>query len=174
MDNHMKFVVFHDIHDLHDITAGMMYRLYWDSDQEFNYIIDDVGAENFAPNVWNDGIYTIIDGADVENLLQPIKSNGAHSTDFLKGALAVQEERAKEYEIESGEERSVEQLVNAFNAITRHKLTEQDGWLFLTLLKMVRAWNADNYHHDSALDMVSYSSLTAEALSRNKTKKGDE
>lgn len=89
------------------------------------------------------------------------------SLDFIREVESVQSERSREYEQEGGE-RSVEQIVKAFNSITRKNLTEEEGWLFLTLLKMVRAWNTSEYHHDSALDMVSYASLTAEALFRNK------
>lgn len=85
------------------------------------------------------------------------------STEFLQAAIDVQTERAKEYDSPEGE-RSMGRTVAAFNAVTGRDLTEAEGWLFLQTLKDVRQWSAKGYHHDSALDGVSYSSLKAEAL----------
>lgn len=136
--------------------------------------LDDEGDE-FLYN--NNGVkdYTIYNCPKDFILAEDAKlqTNIVTSQTFLERAVAVQNERAKEYEQEGGE-RSVEQIVGAFNAITQHKLSEQDGWLFLVLLKAVRAWNTDNYHDDSALDFVSYASLVAEALYRNKKEKINE
>lgn len=86
------------------------------------------------------------------------------ATEFLQAAIDVQTERAKEYDSPEGE-RSMGRTVAAFNAVTGRDLTEAEGWLFLQTLKDVRQWSAKGYHHDSALDGVSYSSLKAEALS---------
>lgn len=86
------------------------------------------------------------------------------SKDFLQAAIDVQNERAAEYD-QPGGERSMGSTVVAFNAITGRELTEAEGWLFLQTLKDVRQWSAKGYHHDSAVDGVSYSALKAEALS---------
>lgn len=85
------------------------------------------------------------------------------SNDFLQAAIDVQNQRAAEYD-QPGGERSMGSTVVAFNAITGRELTEAEGWLFLQVLKDVRQWSANGYHHDSALDGVAYSALKAEAL----------
>jgi hypothetical protein len=87
------------------------------------------------------------------------------STEFLQAAIDVQAERGKQYDKPTGE-RSMAATVSAFNCITGSMLEESDGWLILSLLKLVRqAQNPDQYHHDSALDFVAYASLYAEAAS---------
>ncbi|WP_236166360.1 hypothetical protein [Pseudomonas juntendi] len=87
-----------------------------------------------------------------------------NSTYFLQAAIDVQAGRGKQYDAPGGE-RSMGRTVQAFNAITGRDLTEAEGWLLLQVLKDVRQWqNPDNFHEDSALDGVAYSSLKAEAL----------
>lgn len=86
------------------------------------------------------------------------------SIEFLEAAIAIQAERGAEYNKDQGE-RSALALATAFNAITGKDLTEAEVWLMLQLLKDVRQWaDPERYHHDSALDGVSYASLKAEAL----------
>lgn len=57
--------------------------------------------------------------------------------------------------------------VAAFNAITEHTLTEEQGWLFLGVLKQVRsqqgAYKRDNYEDEAA-----YAALRAEAASQHR------
>jgi hypothetical protein len=87
------------------------------------------------------------------------------SHEFLQAAIDVQAERGKQYDKPSGE-RSMGATISAFNCITGRTLEESDGWLILSILKLVRqAQNPDQYHHDSALDFVAYASLYAEAAS---------
>lgn len=85
--------------------------------------------------------------------------------DFLKAAIRIQEERAKEYDKPEGE-RSMGAVVVAFNAITGQDITEAQGWLLMEILKNVRLFTAPGFHVDSALDGVSYASLKAEAKAR--------
>ena len=82
---------------------------------------------------------------------------------FLQTALITMEERAKTYDSDEGE-RSMGKTIAAFNAITGRDLTEQEGWLIMLLLKQVRQWSTEQYHHDSALDSVAYAALLAESL----------
>ena len=90
------------------------------------------------------------------------------ATDFLSKALALLEERGKDYDQPQGE-RSMGKTVQAFNVITGHTLKESEGWLLLQLLKDVRQWsNPDSYHADSAEDCISYAALKAEALVEGK------
>lgn len=76
-----------------------------------------------------------------------------HATDFLKNALAHMEDRASTYDAPGGE-RSMAKTVGAFNIITGHQLTVEQGWLFMGLLKKVRSqqggYRADNYEDDAA------------------------
>ena len=90
------------------------------------------------------------------------------ATGFLSKALALLEERGKDYDQPQGE-RSMGKTVQAFNAITGHTLKESEGWLLLQLLKDVRQWsNPNSYHADSAEDCISYAALKAEALIEGK------
>jgi hypothetical protein len=82
---------------------------------------------------------------------------------FLAHAAALQVQRGKQYDQADGE-RSMGKTVAVFNIITGHSLSEAEGWLLQQLLKDVRQWSAPEYHEDSAVDGVSYSSLKAESL----------
>lgn len=85
------------------------------------------------------------------------------AVDFLKDAAGIQEERGREYDRPGGE-RSAGRIAAAFNAITGKHLTAAEVYLLLQVTKDVRQWTAPGYHHDSALDCVSYAALKAEAL----------
>lgn len=87
------------------------------------------------------------------------------SKEFLQAAIDVQKERGEQYDKPSGE-RSMGATVAAFNCITGFTLEESDGWMLLSILKLVRqSQNPEKYHHDSALDFVAYASLYAESAS---------
>lgn len=82
---------------------------------------------------------------------------------ILKAGLKHMEDRAQAYDNPLGE-RSMSRTVEAFNAITGSRLTEEQGWLFMVLLKTVRsqqgAYKADNYE-----DGAAYFGLMGEAAS---------
>lgn len=85
------------------------------------------------------------------------------ATSLLEGAQQIQAERAADYDQPEGE-RSMGKTVAAFNAIKgRDVLSESDGWLLMSLLKMVRDQSRQHAHLDSCKDLVSYSSLYGEA-----------
>lgn len=86
---------------------------------------------------------------------------------FLKNASDTLEARGREYN-KTGQERSMKAIVEAFNAVTGHKLTTTEGWKFMVLLKLVRL-SASPGHRDSAVDLVGYSALTAEESQKPKT-----
>lgn len=86
------------------------------------------------------------------------------ATQFLSEAAAVQQVRGAEYDSPEGE-RSGGRVAAAFNAITGKDLCAAEVYLILQITKDVRQWSACGYHHDSALDCVSYAALKAEALS---------
>jgi len=94
---------------------------------------------------------------------RPVSS--MHAADFLREAAEIQSDRAQQYDSPAGE-RSMGRAVAAWSAITGKAITEAEGWLLLQILKDVRQWQRPAYHHDSAVDGVSYSALKAEALAR--------
>ena len=83
---------------------------------------------------------------------------------FLESAGKLLQDRGHQYDRPEGE-RSMGAAVQAFNIITKHNLSEAEGWLLLQILKDVRQWQNPDYHRDSAEDCVAYAALKAEALS---------
>lgn len=103
--------------------------------------------------------------ADAPPMPSAITTASAES--FLNQAASTMQQRGKDYDQPTGE-RSMGRTVTAFNAITGHSLTEQDGWEFMLILKQVRQWSTPKYHEDSAVDSVAYAALLAEALAAAK------
>lgn len=68
---------------------------------------------------------------------------------------------------DNGSERSMERIVKVFSALTDHKLTEEEGWLFMIVLKLCRERTGADL--DNWVDGAAYMALAAEAVSRNKT-----
>ncbi len=86
------------------------------------------------------------------------------ASDFLGAALNHMEDRASTYDNPTGE-RSMGRTVEAFNAITGHKLTEEHGWLFMCLLKQVRSQQG-KYKSDNYEDLTAYASLMGESAAK--------
>lgn len=88
------------------------------------------------------------------------------ANDFLGKASYHMRDRAATYDKPDGE-RSMGRTVAAFNAITGHQLTEEQGWLFMGLLKMARSqqggYKADNYEDEAA-----YAALRGECAYRDR------
>jgi hypothetical protein len=87
-----------------------------------------------------------------------------NAIDILENAAGHMKQRAEQYDAPDGE-RSIEKTVDMFNTLTGHSLTHEDGWLFMTFLKMVRSrqgqFKADDYEDGSA-----YFALAGEAAFR--------
>lgn len=81
---------------------------------------------------------------------------------MLQKASELMVERAAQYDSPEGE-RSMEKIVNSFNSITGHRLTESEGWMFMILLKLVRDNTREVGHQDSCEDLIAYSSLYGES-----------
>lgn len=92
------------------------------------------------------------------------ESQAMRSVDFLRAAEAIQGERAREYDQPDGE-RSMAKTVAMFNIVSGMDLKESDGWLFMSLLKIVRDQSRVDVHIDACKDFVSYSALYGEARS---------
>lgn len=91
--------------------------------------------------------------------------------DILKAAAGHMEERAATYDKPEGE-RSMAATVSAFRCVTGHSLTEEQGWLFMQLLKAVRSQQGD-YRADSYEDGAAYASLAGEAAYRERVQIAD-
>lgn len=63
-------------------------------------------------------------------------------------------------------ERSMASTVKAFNALTGLNITEEQGWQFMILLKMVRGQQGQT-REDDYVDMASYSALLGECRMKN-------
>ena len=87
--------------------------------------------------------------------------------EFLERAADLMLERGQEYDSDEGE-RSMMQTVAAFNVITGNILSEQEGWLFMLLLKLVRQHQSDEWHRDSSEDAIAYAALMAESWQNKK------
>lgn len=85
------------------------------------------------------------------------------AVDILEKAAGHLKDRAATYDRPEGE-RSIGATVQAFNAITGDGLmnSEERGWLFMSLLKMVRSQQG-NYKADNYEDLSAYSALMGEA-----------
>ena len=88
------------------------------------------------------------------------------ATELLEKAAGHMKDRAATYD-QPGGERSMGKTVAAFNAITGHELTEEQGWLLLGILKMARSqqgqFRADNYEDEAA-----YAALRGECAYRDR------
>ena len=86
---------------------------------------------------------------------------------FLEAAKGHLGNRAVTYDNPTGE-RSMERTVKTFAALTDIQLTEEQGYLFMEVLKQVRSlqgkFKADNYE-----DLAGYAALRGEAAARNRT-----
>ena len=85
--------------------------------------------------------------------------------DILAQAGEEMANRAETYDKPEGE-RSMAKTVAAFNVITGHELTDQQGWQFMELLKIVRS-NQGGYRADSFIDGAAYAALAGEAAARD-------
>lgn len=83
---------------------------------------------------------------------------------ILDQAASEMRDRAKTYDKPQGE-RSMGATVKAFEAITGVSMSEQQGWQFMEVLKLVRS-NQGAYRADSFIDGAAYAALAGEAASR--------
>lgn len=86
--------------------------------------------------------------------------------EFLTKAGDHMQDRANTYDKPQGE-RSMAATVGAFNAINGTTLTEEQGWMFMELLKIVRSIQG-NYKADNYEDAVAYAALRGECASANR------
>lgn len=97
--------------------------------------------------------------------LRPATTTTAPS--ILEAAAGHMRDRAATYDKPEGE-RSMGATVQAFKAVTGHELTEEQGWLFMQLLKAVRSQQGA-YRADSYEDGAAYVALAGEAAARDRS-----
>ena len=81
---------------------------------------------------------------------------------IISTAIQTIEDRSVNYDCCENGERSMDTIIPAFNALTGHMLTRQQGYLFMILLKAARSQQgADKL--DNWVDMAAYAGLAGEA-----------
>ena len=93
-------------------------------------------------------------------------SDGSTAANILTAALGHMRDRAATYDKPEGE-RSMGATVDAFQAVTGVSITEEQGWLFMALLKAVRSQQGA-YRADSYEDGAAYFALAGEAAVRDR------
>ena len=88
------------------------------------------------------------------------------ASDILNAAIGHMQDRAATYDKPEGE-RSMGATVDAFTAVTGVFMTEEQGWLFMALLKAVRSQQGA-YRADSYEDGAAYFALAGEAAVRDR------
>lgn len=88
------------------------------------------------------------------------------ASDVLKQGAQHMEDRAATYDNPKGE-RSMRATVDAFNAITGCMVSEEEGWLFMVLLKIVRSQQGD-FKLDNYEDGAAYFALAAECAAKER------
>jgi hypothetical protein len=101
--------------------------------------------------------------------LEPLRQSTTATTapSILEAAAGHMRGRAATYDKPEGE-RSMGATVQAFKAVTGHGLTEEQGWLFMQLLKAVRSQQGA-YSEDSYADGAAYVALAGEAAARDRS-----
>lgn len=91
------------------------------------------------------------------------ESSTKHSApSILTTAEDTLKQRGKERDVE--QERSMKRIVETFNTLTGHKLSETEGWGFMVILKLVRSQNG-GFKLDDYVDMSAYAALMGESHS---------
>lgn len=83
------------------------------------------------------------------------------ASDFLYSAAEELQDRASQRDAPDGE-RSMRRCVEAFNALYGTRLTETQGWQFMSLLKKARAAQGQ-YRADDYVDDAAYAALAGES-----------
>jgi len=98
--------------------------------------------------------------------LRPAKGGLLTASGILNTAANHLQERASTYDQLQGE-RSIGKTVAMFNTLTGVGLTDEQGWLFMVCLKMVRAQQG-RYRADSYEDGAAYFALAGESAAQER------
>lgn len=86
------------------------------------------------------------------------------AAETLRAALSHMDDRAATYDNEQGE-RSMGKCVAMFNSLYGQELTEEQGWAFMCLLKIVRTSQGD-FRADNYEDLAAYAGLMRESAGK--------
>lgn len=103
------------------------------------------------------------EGATLE---KKVGNNPVVAHEFIEAALTHMKDRAATYDKPQGE-RSMGAAVSAFREITGVQMTEEQGWLFMAVLKAVRTQQG-NFRSDNYEDGAAYFALAGEAACRDR------
>jgi len=95
-----------------------------------------------------------------------LENRNANAPQILANAINCIGNRAQERDQPNGE-RSMTKAVNSFNALTGHKLTEREGWVFMAILKLSRS-QAGRHQLDDYVDGCAYIALAGESAEGTK------
>ena len=84
--------------------------------------------------------------------------------EFLRKGISEMDARKSTYDAPNGE-RSMGKAVDMYNTLTRGNMSEQEGWLFMALLKMVRSQQG-KFKEDNFIDGAAYFGLAGETAHR--------
>jgi hypothetical protein len=98
----------------------------------------------------------------------PVEQQVAYQTaaGYCSMAMGHMVDRAATYDAPAGE-RSMAKTVTAFNSLTGHSLTEEQGWLFMEVLKLARSQQGQ-FRRDNYEDAVAYAALRGEAAEKER------
>ena len=99
--------------------------------------------------------------------IRPTKGDLLTASGILNNAANHLQDRAATYDQPQGGERSIGKTVAMFNILTGAGLTDEQGWLFMTCLKMVRAQQG-RYRADSYEDGAAYFALAGESAAQER------
>lgn len=99
-------------------------------------------------------------------MTEPVKA-----WEFVEKAADEMKQRKAVYDPDkdSDGERSMGRTVAMFNALTEHELTEEQGWMFMVCLKMVRS-QSGKYQADDYVDGAAYVGLAGECAQKSRDK----
>ena len=84
-----------------------------------------------------------------------------NAIEVLQRGIDHMKDREKTYDAKGGE-RSMGKTVAMFNTLYGHSMTEEQGWAFMCLLKLVRT-SQGNYRSDNYEDLAAYAGLMGES-----------
>lgn len=143
--------------NIHTILPGSMFLELRDIDTHEVIKVDSVDFFKHFKKV------SEADELDTD-LLAKAKHASLTASDICQQAIEIMKERGKTYDKSNGGERSMLKTVTAFNALTGHELTEEQGWQFMTILKLARSQQGE-YKADNYLDGTAYFALAGECAS---------
>ncbi|WP_223253431.1 DUF6378 domain-containing protein [Chromobacterium amazonense] len=113
-----------------------------------------------------------VEKAHVMPYVSPKKAKEKPKTaiQVMEEGLKAMKERAKLRDSAEGE-RSMKAAVEAFNALTGTGMTEEEGWLFMAVLKAARS-RKGHFHIDDYVDGAAYFALAGEAAATEAKNEG--